>query len=105
LGTNSADVFYNNDAVTFSDTATTANVTINAAVAPGGVTFNNNSLTYTLTNSGFGNRITGLTGLTKTGGGTVVLAEDNDYTGQTSINGGVLVLGSVNAVQNSTVGV
>ena len=105
LGTNSADVFYNNDAVTFSDTAATTNVTINAAVAPGSVTFNNNSLTYTLNSSGFGNRITGLTGLTKMGGGTVILAEDNDYTGQTSINGGVLVLGSVNAVQNSTVGV
>ena len=105
LGHQHADVFYNNDAVTFDDTGSTGNVTINAAVAPGSVTFNNNSLTYTLASSGFGNRITGLTGLSKSGSGTVVLASDNDYSGPTAINRGVLVLGSINAAQNSTVGI
>ncbi len=100
-----ADVFYNNDAVTFDDTAITGNVTIDAAVSPGSVLFNNNSLTYTISSGGAGDRITGNTGLAKSGSGTVILANDNDFVGNTQINGGVLMLASANAVQNSTLNV
>jgi fibronectin-binding autotransporter adhesin len=100
-----ADFFYNNDVANFGDTAVTGNLTINAAVSPGGVIFNNNTLTYTISSGGYGDRITGNTGLTKSGSGTVILACDNDYIGSTQINGGVLMLASANAVQNSTVNV
>ena len=34
-----------------------------------------------------------------------MLANDNDYTGATTINSGTLLLGSSNAVHNSTVGI
>ena len=64
------------------------------------MTFNNNALDYTLTGTGM---ITGITSLTKTGSGTVVLANTNGntFTGAASIDGGTLVLGSTGAVQNS----
>ncbi|MGO9112170.1 MAG: autotransporter-associated beta strand repeat-containing protein, partial [Thermoguttaceae bacterium] len=99
-----SDYFYNNDFVTFNDTAKTGNVSVVGNVSPSSITFNNSSLTYTLSGSG---SITGPTGLTKMGAAAVVLANSNgnQYTGATAINGGALVLGSANAVQNSTVSV
>lgn len=74
--------------VLFDDNAsgtTTVNLTTN--VHPGNVTFNNNSLTYTLTGT---NKISGSTGLTVQGSGTVNIQNVNDYTGTTVIGGGTL---------------
>ena len=48
----SVDYFYNNDAVTFSDSGVTGGVTLAANVAPGSVTFSNNSLNYTISGAG-----------------------------------------------------
>ena len=95
--------FYDNDFVTFDDTAVNPNVSINENVLPGFVTFNN-SVAYAISGTG---SINGFTGLAKNGSGTVVLANSNgnQYTGATAINAGLLVLGNANAVQNSTVSV
>jgi fibronectin-binding autotransporter adhesin len=102
LTPNAGDKYYDNDFVTFNDTAVTGSVNVTTNMAPGGLTFNNNTLAYTL--SGPGN-LSGFGGLSKTGSGIVVLANfnGNDYSGPTTISGGVLVLGSSNAVHNSAV--
>ena len=55
------------------------------------MTFNNSTLTYTLTGAG---KISGATPLQVSGGGLVTLATDNDYTGGTSVTSGTLQLGN-----------
>ncbi len=83
--------YIQNDTVLFDDTATgTTNVTLNIAAAPSSVIFNNNTLTYTIAGTG---KITGFTGLTLNGAGTVVLTTVNDYTGATTVNAGTLQIG------------
>jgi fibronectin-binding autotransporter adhesin len=90
-----ADYFYTNDYVTFSDSGSAApNVTISGSVAPGSLTVSNTAVNYTFQ----GGPITGLTGLTKKGPGTLTLAQTNTFSGGTSINGGVIALGTNNAL-------
>ncbi|TAK98314.1 MAG: hypothetical protein EPO07_12185 [Verrucomicrobia bacterium] len=93
VGTTSTN-FFDGDFVTFDDTVggTTA-VNVAVDVSPGSVTFNNSSVSYTLTGSG---KITGLTGLTKQGSGTVVLNNTgvNDFIGSTTVSGGTLQVGN-----------
>lgn len=63
--------FFNHDAVTFNDTATTGNVSITQPVAPQSITVNNSSArAYTLT----GAPITGTTSLVKSGTGSLTLS-------------------------------
>ncbi len=77
------------DALRFDDTATRFNVQLDAVVNPQSVTVDTAG-TYTVSGTG---KITGTTGLTKSGTGTLILATDNDYTGGTIISGGTLQLG------------
>ena len=97
--------------MTFQDinTVTNSNVTngtvsIQAAgVAPSAVVFNNSAVNYTVSNAGGNVGITGTTGLTKSGTGTVTLSSANTYTGNTQVTGGTLNLaGNDNA--NSILG-
>ena len=87
-----ADTFGQGDAVTFDDTTRNTNVALVAAVYPASITFNGNT-NWSVTGSGSG-RISGYTGVTKNGNGTVVLAAGvgvgNDYIGPVNINGGIL---------------
>lgn len=84
-----ADVFFTGDTVIFDDTAASYNVAVQAnSVAPGSVTFNNGT-TYTIS----GGAIAGSGALVKNGTGTVILANDNTYTGGTTINAGTIQLG------------
>ena len=63
------------------DAGTTA-VTLDAAVAPGSVKFNNFTDVYSLSGTG---KITGSTSLLKQGGASVTISTLNDYTGSTTI--------------------
>ena len=74
-----------------------------ADVAPASVTFSNNTTgaaTYTLTGT---HGITGATGLTKNGDGTLIVGNANTYTGPTTLTAGTLKLANSLALQNSTV--
>jgi fibronectin-binding autotransporter adhesin len=91
-GSQTHDIFYTADAVTFDDSANTANVIISGTVQPGSVTFGNNSLSYTLT----GGAIGGYGNLTINGSGGVTLNSSNTYSGGTTLttNAGLLNLGN-----------
>lgn len=88
------DVFFDGDAVTFDDAALTYVVTLPATVSPGSVTFNNTT-SYTIASSAFGggSAIAGSGTVTKNNTGTVIITNDNTYSGGTTINAGVIQLG------------
>jgi fibronectin-binding autotransporter adhesin len=93
----SATDFMTGDNPLFNDTAHTGNVQISAAnVQPASVTFNNTALAYTITGPyGIADySASQSTAVTLNGGGLVVLATSNSYTGGTNINGGTLQLGN-----------
>jgi fibronectin-binding autotransporter adhesin len=71
--------------------STTATIT-GASVTPGSITFNNNTLAYTILSDSPSHGITGNTSITLTGGGSVTLSEPNTYTGVTSVGAGTLNL-------------
>src|SRR5205085_151533 len=84
------DKFFVGDAVTFDDTASAFTVAVQSnSVAPSSVTFNNSANTYTVT----GSAISGAGSLVKNGTGTVVIANDNTYSGGTTINAGTIQVG------------
>jgi autotransporter-associated beta strand protein len=93
-GTNAAwlndtiqDRFYFGDTVLFDDSGSTnPPITVAGTVSPATVTV---QATKNYTFSGNG-KISGTTGLTKTNSGTLTVATTNDYTGVTTIAGGVL---------------
>ncbi len=82
--------YVNGDQVLFNNTGNPANSSINitAPVSPAFITVDNGGAvpTYTLG----GAAITGTTGITKTGTGTLVLSGANTYSGVTSVVGGTL---------------
>ncbi len=70
------------------------NIVINGTLANGG-----NTLTVSGGfNSNFGNSISGTGGLIKSGSGTLTLSASNSYSGGTTVNAGLLVLGHAAAV-------
>ena len=90
-----AMVFANGQAVLFDDTASGANLTVSVPVLPGGITVNNNVLSYTITSSGTDN-IGGTGGLTMLNTGSLTLSGGaNTYTGPTVVNNGTLSVGSL----------
>ena len=100
-GTSAAALFSNTapNAVTFDDTATgPAAIVLNDTVTPSTVTFNNNSLNYSVSGGG---KISTTAQLIKSGTGTLTLSTVNDYTGGTQLNGGTLRLGSATALPNA----
>jgi autotransporter-associated beta strand protein len=78
------------DSPLFDDTATNTTVNMNSVISPNAVTVNTAN-TYTFQGSG---KISGATGLTKQGAGTLIISTDNDYTGGTSVGAGILQLGN-----------
>jgi fibronectin-binding autotransporter adhesin len=86
--------FFIGDTVIFNDSATGTGpitVTVSQDVTPGSVTVNNSSRDYIFTGS---NKITGTTGLLKTGSGSLTLANPNDFTGGVTVSAGTLQIGN-----------
>jgi autotransporter-associated beta strand protein len=91
LSSGAATTYYQGDNVLFDDTAKgTTSVHLASSVTPNSVTFKNNSLVYTLS----GAAITGPGALTVTGSGLAILANDNTYTGGTTVSAGTLQIGN-----------
>ncbi|MES2922532.1 MAG: autotransporter-associated beta strand repeat-containing protein [Verrucomicrobiota bacterium] len=88
----SPDVFVSGDTVTFDDSgAASPTATLTGAMPVAAITVNSTT-NYTLNGSG---SISGTGGLTKSGIGTLTLNTVNDYTGPTTITGGVLAIDSL----------
>ncbi|MEN3942281.1 autotransporter-associated beta strand repeat-containing protein [Prosthecobacter sp. SYSU 5D2] len=82
--------FIQTDTVLFDDSAARFDVQIQEIMNPFSIKVDA-SEDYTFSGTG---KITGTTGLSKSGTGTLVLATDNDYTGGTVVTGGTLQLGN-----------
>jgi autotransporter-associated beta strand protein len=83
--------YQNFDALLFDDTATgTTTIDVTGPFTPSTVKVNNTTKTYTFSGAG---GIGGNTGLTKQGGGRLILATTNTYTGPTDVQAGILQIG------------
>ena len=93
--TNSTAVNYNQgDTVTFDDTLTgTTNVNLTMTLTPTAMTVNNSAVSYAFTGVG---KLSGVTGLTKTGTGTLIIdnSGDNDFAGGVTISAGTVQVGN-----------
>ena len=85
--TGAADVFVSGDNVTFGDDAKNGSVTLTEKLFPASVTFNNNSLEYTVEGR---KAIAGTSSITKKGTGNVSINNKNTFTGSVNINAGSL---------------
>ena len=83
----SGATYADGDDANFAETGA-GTVTLSGSVAPGSVAVDATA-DYTFT----GDDISGATGLTKSGTGTLTLASANTYTGVTTISGGILTVG------------
>ena len=97
----SADYFANGDNVTFDDSTggTTVRVSIAGSVSPGSVAVNTNLYGVVLTGTG---SVGGQMGLLKTGAASLTLSNTNNYSGNTSIQAGTLVVGTNNALSTAS---
>lgn len=84
---NSPGIYLDLDPVTFDDLAENTDVILNTTVTPSIVDFVNAAFPYTLTGTG---KISGTTGLNKLGTGLVTIGTANDFTGATTLTGGIL---------------
>ncbi|MDA3818088.1 MAG: autotransporter-associated beta strand repeat-containing protein [Prolixibacteraceae bacterium] len=81
-----ADIFVDQDQVTFNDNATSKTVEINSTVTPSFITVNASD-DYTFEGQG---KISGNATLTKSGTGTLTINNTNDFTGKVEINEGTV---------------
>jgi autotransporter-associated beta strand protein/T5SS/PEP-CTERM-associated repeat protein len=95
IGTGLPTTYSDPNPVLFNDSALgTTTVNLTTTVNPKNVTVNNNFLPYAIGGSG---KISGTTGLNKTGDGSLVITNSggNNYTGKTTISGGSLTVTSL----------
>jgi len=98
---NGTDTVYaaQGDDIVFDDNAATGSVVVKGAVSPNSITFNNETLAYTLT----GDSILGGGSITKNGAGKVTINTEN-RTGATVVNGGTLIVNSLANLTGITYG-
>ena len=86
-------VYNDNDQVTFNDQASNSTVNLTVTVQPATVTVFNTNKNFLIQGAG---KISGSTGLTKQGPGSIILANTtaNDYAGVTTLSGGTLQIGN-----------
>ena len=98
-----ADTFYTVDLVTFNDSNFGFNtVSVVGSVTPTSTTFSNNTTNYTIGGTG---SISGITGLLVNGAGSVTLNNSNNYTGDTNVNSGALILGTGGSIADTNVNI
>lgn len=78
------------DGVSFTGAGGT--ITLSGALAPLSVNVSNASGVYVFTGATAADKVTGAAALTKSGAGSLQLTSDNDYSGGTTISGGVVVV-------------
>jgi autotransporter-associated beta strand protein len=93
--------FFNTDAVTFNDTASNGNVSVNGTVQPRSIVVSNSVTAYTITSTN--GSIVGSTGLTKLGSGTLTLVGSNTFSGGITVYGGGLVVNSSTAAGTGSI--
>ncbi len=92
--------YQDTSAVTFDDSlAGTTNVILTTTLSPGSITVNNTLSNYVFSGSG---KISGTTGLTKTGSGTLVVdnSGSNAFSGSVTISAGTIQIGNGDASGN-----
>jgi autotransporter-associated beta strand protein len=89
------------DSVVFDDTATDFSVMLSSALKPASVTVDNDTHAYTFNPPG---KITGTTGLVKTGTNSVTVNTTNNFTGNVTISDGAVVIGSTGGLYQSANG-
>jgi autotransporter-associated beta strand protein len=100
LGSGLPTTYPNGASVLFDDSTANPLVYATANWAPATLTLNNSGKTYTFTGPG---HITGIAGLTKQNGGTVLMGlTNNDYSGATIISNGVFKTAGTNVIPNGT---
>lgn len=94
--TGSPAAYAENDSVIFDDSSTRTNITFSTTHTPLGMLFNNASVAYTLGGTG---KISGETGLTNSGSGSVTLAASggDNFSGGIVVNAGTVVLDDANS--------
>lgn len=95
VGSNTPANYSDGNQTFFDDTALNFVVQLPTAVSPNGVVVSNIANSYTFDGNG---KITGPGGLVKQGGGKLFLNTTNDYTGDTVISQGMVILGSSRAI-------
>jgi autotransporter-associated beta strand protein len=85
----SSSTFTDGDQVTFGNSAG-GTISLVGALAPSSLTVSATAGSYTFSGASAGDKITGSTGLTKTGAGILALSSDNDFVGGTNVSGGTL---------------
>lgn len=86
--------FHSGDTVLFNDTSANTSVNLNGTLLPTAVTNTSATRNYTLAGAG---KISGNTGLFKTGAATMTISTTNDFTGPTLISAGTLILSNATA--------
>lgn len=94
--------FANGDQVTFTNLAG-GTIGLAGSLAPSTVTVSAASGTYTFSGASAADKITGATGVAKSGGGTLVMASANDYSGGTTIAGGIVQISAADQVGSGAV--
>ncbi|MBN2579252.1 MAG: autotransporter-associated beta strand repeat-containing protein [Pirellulales bacterium] len=99
---NNDEQFYELDAVVFDNNSTYSSVTIFGMVYPSSVTVNNDASHNYAFNDG-GGKISGVTGISKSGAGSLSIYTNNDFAGEVAITDGTIIIGTPNAL-GDTVG-